>query len=58
MVRHRLSIHFAKWKRYALDRYGFEVGSGLYTDMNAIRRDEELTISILFMSTNGLGENH
>ena len=31
----------AKWKRYALGRYGFEVGEGLYTDMNAIRRDEE-----------------
>ncbi|MBE6701600.1 MAG: aspartate--ammonia ligase [Ruminococcaceae bacterium] len=32
----------AKWKRMALYRYGFEVGHGLYTDMNAIRRDEEL----------------
>ncbi|MBE7051593.1 MAG: aspartate--ammonia ligase [Ruminococcaceae bacterium] len=32
----------AKWKRLALKRYDFEVGSGLYTDMNAIRRDEEL----------------
>lgn len=32
----------AKWKRFALDRYKFEAGSGLYTDMNAIRRDEEL----------------
>ncbi|MDD6678924.1 MAG: aspartate--ammonia ligase [Firmicutes bacterium] len=32
----------AKWKRYALMRYGFSVGQGLYTDMNAIRRDEEL----------------
>ena len=31
----------AKWKRLALKRYGFEVGEGLYTDMNAIRRDEE-----------------
>ncbi len=31
----------AKWKRYALKRYGFHVGEGLYTDMNAIRRDEE-----------------
>ncbi len=30
----------AKWKRYALDKYDFEPGSGLYTDMNAIRRDE------------------
>ena len=31
----------AKWKRQALKRYGFEVGEGLYTDMNAIRRDED-----------------
>ena len=30
----------AKWKRYALGQYGFEPGTGLYTDMNAIRRDE------------------
>jgi len=32
----------AKWKRYALARYHFPVGEGLFTDMNAIRRDEEL----------------
>ena len=32
----------AKWKRLALKRYDFAVGNGLYTDMNAIRRDEEL----------------
>ncbi len=32
----------AKWKRLALKRYGFAEGTGLYTDMNAIRRDEEL----------------
>ena len=31
----------AKWKRIALKRYRFEIGAGLYTDMNAIRRDEE-----------------
>lgn len=31
----------AKWKRQALRRYGFATGEGLYTDMNAIRRDEE-----------------
>ncbi|MBO4373648.1 MAG: aspartate--ammonia ligase [Lachnospiraceae bacterium] len=31
----------AKWKRYALKRYGFEHGEGLYTDMTAIRRDED-----------------
>ena len=32
----------AKWKRNALAKYGFKAGSGLYTDMNAIRRDETL----------------
>ena len=32
----------AKWKRLALKRYGFMEGEGLYTDMNAIRRDEDL----------------
>ena len=32
----------AKWKRYALDKYGFKHGEGLYTDMVAIRRDEDL----------------
>ena len=32
----------AKWKRQALHDYGFQPGYGLYTDMNAIRRDEEL----------------
>lgn len=31
----------AKWKRYALSEYGFSHGEGLYTDMSAIRRDEE-----------------
>ena len=31
----------AKWKRMALHRYQFSVGEGLYTDMNAIRRDEQ-----------------
>ena len=31
----------AKWKRMALGKYGFSTGRGLYTDMNAIRRDEE-----------------
>ena len=40
---HDLAIvhSLAKWKRLALKMYGFEVGEGLYTDMNAIRRDEE-----------------
>jgi aspartate--ammonia ligase len=32
----------AKWKRMALARYGFKPGEGIYTDMNAIRPDEEL----------------
>lgn len=32
----------AKWKRLALYNYSFSAGEGLYTDMNAIRRDEEL----------------
>ena len=32
----------AKWKRLALHRYRFNIGEGIYTDMNAIRRDEKL----------------
>ena len=32
----------AKWKRLALHKYQFSAGEGLYTDMNAIRRDEDL----------------
>ena len=32
----------AKWKRMALARYDFPIGKGLYTDMNAIRRDDEI----------------
>lgn len=32
----------AKWKRLTLGKYNFEPGEGLYTDMNAIRRDEEV----------------
>lgn len=32
----------AKWKRTALKKYGFSAGEGLYTDMNAIRRDEDM----------------
>ena len=32
----------AKWKRFALKKYDFEIGEGLYTDMNAIRRDEKM----------------
>ena len=32
----------AKWKRVALGRYGFRPGEGIYTDMNAIRRDDDM----------------
>lgn len=32
----------AKWKRFALKKYGFSTGEGLYTDMSAIRRDEDV----------------
>jgi len=32
----------AKWKRMALHKYGFPVGEGIYTDMNAVRRDDEM----------------
>ena len=40
---HAQVVHsLAKWKRQALHDYDFRVGKGLYTDMNAIRRDEEL----------------
>ena len=40
---HAQVVHsLAKWKRQALHQYGFAVGEGLYTDMNAIRREEEL----------------
>ena len=40
---HRAQVvqSLAKWKRLALKRYGFYPGKGLYTDMNAIRRDED-----------------
>ncbi len=34
----------AKWKRLALKKYGFRAGEGLYTDMNAIRRDEDTDV--------------
>jgi aspartate--ammonia ligase len=33
----------AKWKRHALGRYGFKRGTGLYTDMDAIRKDEDIS---------------
>ena len=32
----------AKWKRYALYKYGYNVGEGIYTDMNAVRRDDDM----------------
>ncbi len=39
---HAEIVHsLAKWKRYALKKYGFQNGEGLYTDMSAIRRDED-----------------
>lgn len=41
-TRAQVAQSLAKWKRMALYRYGFGVGEGLYTDMNAIRRDEFL----------------
>ena len=41
--REAVIVHsLAKWKRVALRDYGFSAGEGLYTDMNAIRRDEEM----------------
>ena len=40
-VRAEVVQSLAKWKRLALKRYGFYPGKGLYTDMNAIRRDED-----------------
>lgn len=40
--RHAEIVHsLAKWKRYALHKYGFSYDEGIYTDMNAIRRDED-----------------
>lgn len=43
MGKHAEIVHsLAKWKRVALKKYGFTEGKGIYTDMNAIRKDEEL----------------
>ena len=40
---HAQIVHsLAKWKRLALHQYGFPIGAGLYTDMNAVRRDEDM----------------
>jgi len=42
--RHVEMVHsLAKWKRYALWKYGFKHGTGLYTDMDAIRKDEDIS---------------
>ena len=47
----------AKWKRLSLYRYGFKENEGLYTDMNAIRRDEELdNIHSIYIKINGIGK--
>ena len=40
-IRAEVVQSLAKWKRLALKRYEFSPGKGLYTDMNAIRRDED-----------------
>lgn len=45
----------AKWKRMALHQYGFQPGEGLYTNMNAIRRDEELDNFISCYVDSGTG---
>ena len=43
----------AKWKRMALKKYGFKLHEGLYTNMNAIRKDEELDNIILLNDEDG-----
>ena len=49
----------AKWKRYALQKYGFQPGEGLYTDMSAIRQDEETdNIHSIYVDRVGLGKDH
>lgn len=48
----------AKWKRLALKRYEFNVGKGLFTDMNAIRRDEEVDNLHSVYASVGLGKGH
>ncbi|MDX1357878.1 MAG: aspartate--ammonia ligase [Clostridia bacterium] len=43
IAEHAEIVHsLAKWKRHALYRYGIKYGKGIYTDMNAIRRDEDM----------------
>ena len=50
----------AKWKRMALYRYGFKADEGLYTDMNAIRRDDGCArqSALGLRRSVGLGKNH
>lgn len=48
----------AKWKRYALKKYGFHSGEGLYTDMSAIRRDEDTDNILYLRGSVGLGKGH
>ena len=47
----------AKWKRFALHEYGYEAGEGLYTNMNAIRRDEELDATHSIYVDQWIGKN-
>lgn len=48
-----------KWKRWVLKTYGFKPGEGLYTDMNAIRRDEMTdNIHSILCGSVGLGTDH
>ena len=48
----------AKWKRMKLGAYGIPAGYGLYTDMNAIRSDEELEPAFTVCGSMGLGTYH
>ncbi|MFR7442950.1 MAG: hypothetical protein ACLUUO_05055 [Sellimonas intestinalis] len=57
--RWRSSTRVAKWKRYALKRYGFHSGEGLYTDMSAIRRDEDTdNLQLYLCGSMGLGKSN
>ena len=46
----------AKWKRMALKKYGFKMHEGLYTNMNAIRKDEEVDNLHSYYVINGIGK--
>ena len=49
----------AKWKRMALYKYDFPVGEGIYTDMNAVRRDEEMdNLHSVYRSEARLNSSH